>query len=52
MFNVMLFSHQNMRVRTVEGLQYQCRSGMKFHGGLEQKFLLVDCSTVLYGSYR
>ncbi|XP_029015962.1 protein FAM83H-like [Betta splendens] len=42
---------KNMRVRTVEGLQYQCQSGLKFHGGLEQKFLLVDCSTVLYGSY-
>ncbi|XP_008282453.1 protein FAM83B-like [Stegastes partitus] len=42
---------KNLRVRTVQGQQYQCRSGMKFHGGLEQKFLLVDCRTVLYGTY-
>lgn len=42
---------KNLRVRTVQGQQYQCRSGMKFHGGLEQKFILVDCRTVLYGTY-
>ncbi|KAM6971996.1 uncharacterized protein fam83b [Aplochiton taeniatus] len=42
---------KNMRVRTVKGQNYQCRSGAKFHGGLEQKFLLVDCKTVLYGTY-
>ncbi|XP_041838814.1 protein FAM83B-like isoform X2 [Melanotaenia boesemani] len=42
---------KNLRVRTVQGQQYQCRSGMKFHGGLEQKFMLVDCRTVLYGTY-
>ncbi|KAE8300586.1 Protein FAM83B [Larimichthys crocea] len=42
---------KNIRVRTVQGQQYQCQSGMKFHGGLEQKFILVDCRTVLYGTY-
>ncbi|XP_028266180.1 protein FAM83B-like [Parambassis ranga] len=42
---------KNLRVRTVQGPQYQCRSGIKFHGGLEQKFILVDCRTVLYGTY-
>ncbi|KAF3688058.1 Protein FAM83B [Channa argus] len=42
---------KNMRVRTVQGPLYQCQSGMKFHGGLEQKFILVDCYTVLYGTY-
>ncbi|KAK2817478.1 hypothetical protein Q5P01_025669 [Channa striata] len=42
---------KNMRVRTVQGPLYQCQSGMKFHGGLEQKFLLVDCCTVVYGTY-
>lgn len=47
-----MFLHQNIRVRTVQGPQYQCQSGMKFHGALEQKFLLVDCQTVLYGTYR
>ncbi|XP_018528042.1 protein FAM83B [Lates calcarifer] len=42
---------KNIRVRTVQGQQYQCQSGVKFHGGLEQKFMLVDCRTVLYGTY-
>ncbi|KAM3864707.1 uncharacterized protein ACN63O_010383 [Diretmus argenteus] len=42
---------KNIRVRTVKGQQYQCRSGVRFHGGLEQKFILVDCKTVLYGTY-
>ncbi|CAN9510641.1 unnamed protein product [Ophioblennius macclurei] len=42
---------KNLRVRTVRGQQYQCRSGIKFHGGLEQKFILVDCQTVIYGTY-
>lgn len=47
-----LFLHQNLRVRTVQGQQYQCQSVKRFHGGLEQKFILVDCQTVLYGTYR
>ncbi|XP_047433728.1 protein FAM83B-like [Mugil cephalus] len=42
---------KNLRVRTVQGQQYHCRSGMKFHGGLEQKFILLDGRTVLYGTY-
>ncbi|XP_062303884.1 protein FAM83B-like [Osmerus eperlanus] len=42
---------KNVRVRTVKGQQYQCRSGAKFNGALEQKFILVDCRTVLYGTY-
>ncbi|XP_035027957.1 protein FAM83B [Hippoglossus stenolepis] len=42
---------RNMRVRTVKGQDYLCRSGAKFHGAMEQKFLLVDCHTVIYGSY-
>ncbi|RXM33125.1 Protein FAM83B [Acipenser ruthenus] len=42
---------RNMRVRTIKGQEYLCRSGAKFHGALEQKFLLVDCHTVVYGSY-
>uniref|UniRef100_A0A8C4HU12 Scaffolding anchor of CK1 domain-containing protein n=1 Tax=Dicentrarchus labrax TaxID=13489 RepID=A0A8C4HU12_DICLA len=41
----------NLRVRTVQGQQYQCRSGVKFHGDLEQRFILVDCQSVLYGTY-
>ncbi|KAI3353520.1 hypothetical protein L3Q82_020042 [Scortum barcoo] len=46
-----IHNFKNIRVRTVQGQQYQCRSGVKFHGGLEQKFILVDCQTVLYGTY-
>ncbi|XP_029376176.1 protein FAM83B [Echeneis naucrates] len=42
---------RNMRVRTVKGQDYLCRSGAKFHGAMEQKFLLVDCHTAIYGSY-
>uniref|UniRef100_A0A8C4TD18 Family with sequence similarity 83 member B n=1 Tax=Erpetoichthys calabaricus TaxID=27687 RepID=A0A8C4TD18_ERPCA len=42
---------RNIRVRTVKGQEYLGRSGAKFHGAMEQKFLLVDCQTVVYGSY-
>ncbi|KAF1394604.1 hypothetical protein PFLUV_G00002780 [Perca fluviatilis] len=42
---------KNLRVRTVQGQQYQCQSGVKFHGDLEQRFLMVDCRTVMYGTY-
>nr|XP_046258459.1 protein FAM83B [Scatophagus argus]XP_046258460.1 protein FAM83B [Scatophagus argus] len=42
---------RNMRVRTVKGQSYLCRSGAKFHGAMQQKFLLVDCHTTIYGSY-
>ncbi|XP_043969488.1 protein FAM83B-like [Gambusia affinis] len=42
---------KSLRVRTVQGDQYQCRSAAKFHGGLEQRFILVDCQTVLHGTY-
>ncbi|XP_072532919.1 protein FAM83B [Salminus brasiliensis] len=42
---------RNMRVRTVKGQEYLCRSGAKFHGAMVQKFLLVDCQTVFFGSY-
>ncbi|XP_041044825.1 protein FAM83B [Carcharodon carcharias] len=41
----------NIRVRTVKGLDYLCRSGSKFHGKMMEKFLLVDCKTVVYGTY-
>ncbi|XP_033835047.1 protein FAM83B [Periophthalmus magnuspinnatus] len=42
---------RNMRVRTVKGQDYLCQSGAKFHGAMEQRFLLFDCCTALYGSY-
>ncbi|XP_067839798.1 protein FAM83B [Heptranchias perlo] len=41
----------NIRIRTVKGLDYLCRSGSKFHGKMMEKFLLVDCKTVVYGTY-
>uniref|UniRef100_A0AAV2JP65 Scaffolding anchor of CK1 domain-containing protein n=1 Tax=Knipowitschia caucasica TaxID=637954 RepID=A0AAV2JP65_KNICA len=42
---------RNMRVRTVKGQDYLCQSGAKFHGAMEQRFLLFDCCTAFYGSY-
>ncbi|KAM9317439.1 protein FAM83B [Gastrophryne carolinensis] len=42
---------RNMRIRTVKGQDYICKSGAKFCGKMEQKFLLVDCERVMYGTY-
>ncbi|XP_061210926.1 protein FAM83B isoform X2 [Neopsephotus bourkii] len=42
---------RNMRVRTVKGQDYYSKTGAKFHGKMEQKFVLVDCKKVIYGSY-
>ncbi|XP_040284509.1 protein FAM83B [Bufo bufo] len=42
---------RNMRVRTVKGQEYFSKSGAKFCGKMEQKFLLVDCERVMYGTY-
>ncbi|XP_037700762.1 protein FAM83B [Choloepus didactylus] len=42
---------RNIRVRTVKGQDYISKTGAKFHGKSEQKFLLVDCQKVIYGSY-
>lgn len=42
---------RNMRVRTVKGQEYCSKSGAKFCGKMEQKFLLVDCEKVMYGTY-
>ncbi|KAF7710953.1 protein FAM83B [Silurus meridionalis] len=42
---------RNMRVRTVQGQEYVCKSGAKFHGAMGQKFLLIDCQKVFFGSY-
>lgn len=49
--DVKLQQLRNMRVRTVKGQDYLCRSGARFHGAMKQKFLLVDCHTTFYGSY-
>ncbi|XP_016355851.1 protein FAM83B-like [Sinocyclocheilus anshuiensis] len=42
---------RNMRIRTVKGQEYCCRSGVKFHGGMGQTFFLADCQKVFFGSY-
>ncbi|PWA25778.1 hypothetical protein CCH79_00001567, partial [Gambusia affinis] len=49
--NIKLQQLRNMRVRTVKGPDYLCQSGAKFHGAMEQRFLLIDCHTAIYGSY-
>ncbi|KAM9387948.1 protein FAM83H [Phaethornis superciliosus] len=40
-----------LRVRTVSGPTYYCRTGMSFKGHVKEKFLLVDCMVVLSGNY-
>ncbi|XP_078504096.1 protein FAM83B [Lissotriton helveticus] len=43
--------NRNIRVRTVKGQDYFSKSGAKFCGKMEQKFLLVDSKKVMYGTY-
>ncbi|XP_069588243.1 protein FAM83H [Ranitomeya imitator] len=40
-----------LRVRTVSGPTYFCRTGTTFKGNLLEKFMLVDCMVVLSGTY-
>ena len=47
-----LFLLQFMRVRTVSGLTYYCRTGKSFKGQMMNRFLLTDCRAVLSGNYR
>ncbi|XP_030054837.1 protein FAM83B [Microcaecilia unicolor] len=42
---------RNIRVRTVKGHDYFSKSGAKFCGKMEQKFLLVDLQKVMFGTY-
>ncbi|KAF1375971.1 hypothetical protein PFLUV_G00225730 [Perca fluviatilis] len=42
---------QCLRVRTVSGITYQCRSGKSFKGQMMDRFLLTDCRAVLSGNY-
>ncbi|KAM6916240.1 protein FAM83H [Xenentodon cancila] len=48
---VNLQSIQFLRVRTVSGITYQCRSGKSFKGQMMDRFLLIDCRAVLSGNY-
>lgn len=43
---------QFLRVRTVSGITYHCRSGKTFKGQMMDRFLLTDCRAVLSGNYR
>ncbi|KAM7385892.1 hypothetical protein PAMP_001939 [Pampus punctatissimus] len=40
-----------LRVRTVSGITYHCRSGKSFSGHMMERFLLTDCRAVLSGNY-
>ncbi|XP_051991363.1 protein FAM83H isoform X2 [Xyrauchen texanus] len=40
-----------MRVRTVAGVTYFCRTGKSFKGQVMDRFLLSDCRAVLSGNY-
>ncbi|XP_039527990.1 protein FAM83H isoform X3 [Pimephales promelas] len=40
-----------MRVRTVSGSTYSCRTGKTFKGQMMDRFILVDCRAVLSGNY-
>ncbi|KAJ8013221.1 hypothetical protein DPEC_G00051020 [Dallia pectoralis] len=42
---------RRMSVRCVEGVTYCAKSGKKFPGQIKEKFMIVDCSEVLAGSY-
>nr|XP_057914884.1 protein FAM83H-like [Doryrhamphus excisus] len=48
---VNLQSIQLLRVRTVSGITYHCRSGKSFKGQMMDRFLLTDCRAVLSGNY-
>lgn len=40
-----------MRVRTVSGVTYFCRTGKSFKGQVMDRFLLTDCRAVISGNY-
>ncbi|XP_052390096.1 protein FAM83H-like [Carassius gibelio] len=40
-----------MRVRTVAGITYFCRTGKSFKGQMMDRFLLTDCRAVISGNY-
>ncbi|KAM4730124.1 uncharacterized protein fam83ha [Anableps anableps] len=48
---VNLLAFPFIRVRTVSGITYQCRSGKSFKGQMMDRFLLTDCRAVLSGNY-
>ncbi|KAK2886928.1 hypothetical protein Q8A67_015156 [Cirrhinus molitorella] len=40
-----------MRVRTVAGITYFCRTGKSFKGQVMDRFLMTDCRAVISGNY-
>uniref|UniRef100_A0A671MR58 Protein FAM83A-like n=1 Tax=Sinocyclocheilus anshuiensis TaxID=1608454 RepID=A0A671MR58_9TELE len=40
-----------MSIRSVQGETYCAKSGRKFTGQMKEKFIIVDCTKVLVGSY-
>ncbi|CAL9688179.1 unnamed protein product [Knipowitschia caucasica] len=42
---------QYLRVRTVTGITYHCRTGKSFKGRMLDRFILTDCRAVLSGNY-
>ncbi|KAK7901819.1 hypothetical protein WMY93_018588 [Mugilogobius chulae] len=42
---------QFLRVRTVTGISYHCRTGKSFKGQMLDRFILTDCRAVLSGNY-
>ncbi|XP_030634931.1 protein FAM83C [Chanos chanos] len=46
------YSHlSNMRIRSVCGDTYCTKSGKKFTGQVQEKFMIIDCEEVITGSY-
>ncbi|XP_035242631.1 protein FAM83C [Anguilla anguilla] len=41
----------NMRIRSVCGETYCTKSGKKFTGQVQEKFMIIDCEEVIAGSY-
>lgn len=41
-----------MRIRSVCGDTYCTKSGKKFTGQVQEKFMIIDCEEVIAGSYR
>ncbi|XP_029985657.1 protein FAM83C-like isoform X2 [Sphaeramia orbicularis] len=41
----------NMRIRSVSGDTYCTKSGKKFSGQVQEKFMIIDCEEVIAGSY-
>lgn len=50
--DVLTIVFQNIRIRSVCGDTYCTKSGKKFAGQVQEKFMIIDCEEVIAGSYR